>query len=322
VRHRPLQRTLFARGTTAAVLVAAAAAVGCQLSGEGLDVDGDAMPTGVTSQEGGVGEDGAAGGTGACTGTCAIAVPPGWSLVAYAGTRDSECPAGLATTDLLEGPTATPAACSCDCQPATPSTCDKNLSWNLDNNSDSAACNFSGPGTFDTSGGCHPFGAQLPNHLQIAQPKVTAPGTCLMNKHVDPTAMNAVPVRVCTALSCPYDACSHDLPSAFHLCIRAPGDIACPAMMKKHLLGTGINLACSDCQCTFVGWCSGKIHFYADPNCHNNEVLTTSASGHCQDGRDGTMSGGYEYEGSTSDSCTATSQPMSSPLGPTTICCP
>lgn len=254
----------------------------------------DAIPPGDGRASGDAGPDAT---TPAEAGPCAngapscIVVPSGWTLVAFASTRSTACPAGFTgmPTDLVEGATASASACSCGaCNLTTPPTCNSgSVPVHFDNvtGSGGGSCSMlasanTGPLMNNPPGSC---GTDLYQGSYAGfDVKYTSPppsgGACTTPGMVANGGVTyASQDRACTADSaqsanCNGKACTPTVPGPYKACIMSTGTASCPPgpLSSLHLVGTGGSLSCSDCGCTVTGSCSGTVTLYTDTMCTNN----------------------------------------------------
>jgi hypothetical protein len=298
--------------------VVVASGGGCDVDAEGVTDDASAMPTNTDDGGDGAGPIDASGDCGATS--CGLPNVPGWRLVEYADTRTVPCPAGLDTQDLLEAPSAAPAACTCTCS-SSPSACAAlTISGWDDNSPDRPSCDKAGLPA--STAPCSPVGGQLGTHAAFAQPSAI-PGMCSTTLTKTDTAIQAGLARLCSSPGCSSDVCGKDRPSPFHLCLEAPGDaVPCPlANMKQHVVAAKLKVDCTPCSCDNHPTCTGTFHFYDDLMCMVDLGVNLPATSACTEA-DGKTFKAYGFQGDVTEACTATSAAVGTKLEPATICCP
>jgi hypothetical protein len=259
--------------------------------------------------------------TGPATCTCGLSAASGFTLVAYAADRSAGCPSDMTQFDLVTGPTAGPGACACGAcaVTATPSCSMGSFASDFDT-STSPACGTRAISHPCNNGACTPVPGTYGQHGRAVPPPPTGPGACTAPGVANQAAAQSAPVRAC-AESATRCACDPALSPAFHACMRAPGDVACPAQApNKHLVGAGAAVTCGACGCTLAATCGGSITFYSDTNCTTSLFTITDTA--CTLEGTGTYSS-YLWQGKTSTSCTLGPSAATAGLtAPSTICCP
>jgi hypothetical protein len=232
-------------------------------------------------------------------GNC-IAVPSGWTLVAFAATQASPCPTGFVQpTDLVEGPD-TASACTCGaCSVTTQPSCAGGaiaVSYDTITSATAGTCNLPG---IVTPLGNNPAGTCLTDlykgdyELDDLEYKPSGPsgGVCSTPGAKGPAAnlTYAAQDRSCTAGSplpsgCNGSICAPTLTAPYSACIEAPGNVACPSgpLSAKHVVGTDTTFDCSACGCSVTGHCTGTVTLYSDTKC-KNAPLAVPADGTCNE---------------------------------------
>ena len=222
------------------VVLAFAAAIGC-----GLDQTGTGPATSAAIDD--AGAPGDAGGlvdaavappigdaawptTGPTGCACGLTVPAGFTEVAYEDGRAAACPSDMTAFDLVTGPTAGAGACTCAACVVTamPSCASGDFSSDFDQNSSSnATCDTPAISHRCNDGACTAANGTYGEHGRAVPPPPSGTGTCAARGVANAGAVQWLPARACaeTATRC---ACDPSLAPAFHACLRAPGDVACP----------------------------------------------------------------------------------------------
>ena len=215
-------------------------------------------------------------------GSC-IAVPSGWSLVAFAPAQTSPCPSGFSATpsqDVFEGPSAS-GACSCGtCHVMQPPSCAAgSIAVHYDNASTGMCDKVANPSPLANSpaGSCGTDTYQ--GDYSVYDVQYTAPppsgGACTSAGVKTASAVSyAATDRLCQADSsqlaaCDGGVCHPDLSGPYAACIAAPGSVACPPgpLSVAHQVGTGATFSCADCSCSVGATCSGTLTLYPDTSC-------------------------------------------------------
>jgi hypothetical protein len=215
-----------------------------------------------------------------------VAVPPGWSLVAFAPSQSSPCPTGFdmaAATDLVEGPTAA-GACGCGaCSVTTAPNCASGtigVTFDYDTTVYAGTCYMAAtPATLSNS----PPGSCLTDiyngDYSTYDAKYTSPapsgGVCSAPAVNNAGALTyAARDRACTpdsdaAAGCSGDQCQPALSGAYQACIASPGSVTCPPgpLAVAHHVGTSATATCEACPCTISGTCTGTMTLFTDVNC-------------------------------------------------------
>jgi hypothetical protein len=253
--------------------------------GTPLHVDGgDAMGAALASEAGD-----AATITTSCRGDASgcLVVPPGWTLVAFAATQSSACPAGFASqsADLVEGPSAA-SACSCGaCTVTTPASCaGGTLTVHYDYTTGTGRCNLlAQPGTTPlaatTPGSCGTDlyqGSYASFDIQYSEPAASGGACTALGTSQPGSATYASRDRACSAditlaSSCSGSGCpTPSVSGPYRACVVAPGTVACPQgpLSERHVAGTGVSFTCSDCGCAMTSTCTGgTVTLYTDSTC-------------------------------------------------------
>jgi hypothetical protein len=209
-----------------------------------------------------------------------IVVPPGWTLVAFAPSQSTPCPAGFGDTpkDVTEVPDAG-LRCSCgDCTVTAPPSCAAGpvaVSFDM---------RGAGPGQCGTTANPSPLmntppgacgtdlftGDYSADDVEYTAPPPTA-GTCQSRG----VASLASEDRICESTSsgsadCTGNVCTPKVASPYRPCIRASGDVPCPSgpLGARHLVGSSSpSAACPDCPCIVTATCSGTMTLFTDTMC-------------------------------------------------------
>ena len=327
----------------------------CAGSGCGLDVNGDAAgvpdagPGGtdasadvfVASDAATIDGASATDATFQCspvgTPSC-FAPPPGWSVIAYAASQATACPASFAarSVDVEEGPNGN-AACQCDaCSVmAQPSCLDGAIASSYDSDN-LRFCQIPGATLPNNpGGGC--IQAQLnvaPDVKLVAPPASGVSCAAAVSKHKEALVF-ASKGRVCGAADpvsagCNVGLCAPpQLPPPYAICLAASGvQAACPMgpFSVRRVVGTDVSFDCGACACRATADCSnGAVAFYANPNC-NGTTLVVPADNSCRSSNApmGANYQSYRYSAQPMNvGCTA--QPPAATnvqlIGATTVCC-
>jgi len=356
---------------------------GLRDSGSGADVpgpgavpsDATALPDAVTSQEGGLDvspppdsdaapsvdagtppADGSApaGDAAPCGpgpgpgGPSCVHVPPGWTLVAFASSQATACPADFTagTTDLVEGPTAAAGACSCGaCTVTAQPTCASGsvaVHYDYTTGTGAGTCSLpASPGTGPLSnsppGSCGTDlyqGSYASFDIAYTAPPAsggacTAPGVATGAGVTYAAQDRACAADAALAASCGAGGCSPGVAAPFKACIMNAGEVACPPgpMSARHLVGSGATVSCSACStCVVAATCSGAVTLYTDPKCKSG-AFAVPADGNCYPiYRQGASYNSYTYDGGAPQDVTCQATGGSTAQGVTltneaTVCC-
>ena len=317
-------------------LCAGVPAAACGFSEEGaLDGSGEGGVMASSSSTGArEGADGAAAGNGssAIEGSAPVGVPvcnppacalpattAGWGLVLFETSRADACPAGFDSADAIESPVAGANACACaDCVKTGTNCSTGGIPTAYDNGG--GACGTAGAQHQTNAGLCRAQNGQFGQDARVDAPTAVV-GTCTSASTPVPANVVSQERRVCTpqASTCSGSACG--APASMKACLAAPGDVACPAG-TKHLIGSGVTLACPSCGCTITSaTCGGKLAFYPSSNCGGTPV--TLNVGVC------TATGGASFVSTKWTGTVASEVCAKTPVAPTTtletmqtVCCP
>jgi hypothetical protein len=279
------------------------------------------------------------------SGSACVVVPGGWTLVAFASSQATACPAGFGdTTNLVENPSGAN-ACGCGtCSTTTPPTCNAGtvgVTYDVALSVDVGTCDDVGtPPALANSpaGGC---GTDLDTEadyeeldLQFKAPPASGgvcgapgvPGTLTFGAY----DRSCAPASAAAA-NCAGGACSPTLAPPYQACItpESAGVVACPAgaLGVQHVVGTAASFSCSACPCTVSGTCSaGTLTLYPNADCgHTGTAFTT---GDCTNVALSTTSssfGSYRFRGGTASAITCAATPGVAEdvtlTNETTICC-
>jgi hypothetical protein len=313
--------------------------------GDYVDAPPDAGGAPGTVADGSPG--GGEGGDAACApvGTPAcFQVPTDWTLVAFADSAQTTCPAGFSKnqTDLFGG-AIQPAsdACACDaCTVATQPSCVQGpIAFTYDSDG-SKKCNMTyqvlanaNAGGCNTDGFHGPIPANQDVHWVPPSPKG---GTCTASSpttHPDRVTF-AENARACSpdddaAAGCVGGACSPALAAPFAACLAHAGNVACPSgpFGVAHHVGTGATFDCGGtCGCTVSASCTNRaLTFYTDGACQSATPLVQPVNDTCvNQGTNGGSYGSYKYSATVVASCSPTGTATASNTalaGEETVCC-
>jgi hypothetical protein len=215
---------------------------------------------------------------------CAVNVPPGWSLVAFAADQTAGCPAGFTSpADLVESPNAA-AACTCGSCSVTgqPSCASGTVSVYYDYvSSRTYTCNLPGmvpqlnnnpPGACGSGSDVY-HGNYSVYDIAYGPPPSTG-GSCSAPGSATGAVTYGAHDRTCApssaqAAGCDGSTCAPSLPSPYSACIMQSGTTTCPPgpLGVLHVAGTGSSFGCSDCNCSVTATCTGSITLYTDSKC-------------------------------------------------------
>ncbi len=318
------------------LVIALLSLVSCGLGLDGLG-PGLAREGGTDPTDAGAGSEGAGGDSApdtnvdAASGSCVASLPAGWSLVLFEPSRDP-CPAGLASTDLVDDPQAMASACTCTCSITAQPSCTSGTLQAAVGSGTGAACTTTAPPLAISGAGCTQLqpGGPAPAAISI-QPLPVTGGTCTASAVGDTTQVTALQVRTCSIGNASGGSgaeatCEGSPPTGFSACVVAPGDVPCPSgspFAKRTVAAASETLVCTACTgCSVSGTCSSPlVTFYSDYLC-NNAVATFPADGTCTRPNWTGNLAGVEYQATVQPSCagsgaTATFQAIS----PQTVCC-
>jgi hypothetical protein len=329
-------------GLVAATLTACGLDITGTASGDaadGGDAGGGAVDGSGGDGRGGSGGDGGSGGSGGdgsvdaggdasqradaevCPpARCALAPPPGWSLVAYAPNRFASCPAGFVTEDTLEEPRAALGACTCgECVTQTAPSCSDGWLGVTYDEETAPTCGLTGVPLSAARGACTPFDGHTGTHTFVTPPPPSG-GACF-TPSVAHDAVTTQSVRACVPAKC-ASPCDPSLGPGFTTCLRAPGDVACPASApRKHTVGKHAAMTCPPCPCSLLASCSGALALYADDHCADE--LVRIPAGLCYTTGYQRLHS-YKWNGAKTSICIVGLPPAGTAAldDPATICCP
>lgn len=305
----------------------------CGFSEQGaLEGSGEGGLTGPASGPGAGGSAGGSTGDGSSDGAAPMGVPvcdapacalpastAGWELVLLGKSRADACPAGFDSADAIESPVAGADACVCDPCVTTGTNCSTGpIPTAYDNGN--GACGTTGAQHQTNSGLCRAQTGSFGQDARVDAPTAVL-GTCTSASTALPAKAVSQERRVCTrqASTCSGGACG--APPSMKACLAAPGDVACPSG-TKHLVGSGVTLACPSCGCAIKSaTCGGKLAFYPSSNCGGSPV--TLNVGVC------TATGGASFVSTKWTGTVASEVCATTPVAPTTtlqnvqtVCCP
>jgi hypothetical protein len=254
---------------------------------------------------------------------CGLTATAGWTEVAYAGDRASACAGDLTAIDLVANPSAPPSACACGaCVPGAIPSCNQNsFSSDFDANAVTPTCDSHGLSHPSNNGMCTAVTGTYQQHGRAVPPAPSGAGTCTA-PGVAAAGPLADDVRVCapTGSSC---ACDPGLAPGYLTCLRAAGDVPCPAgLANRHVVASQARVTCADCGCTLAAKCHGSLTFYSDPACAASLFTINDTS--CGPEGGGTY-GSLKWQGTTETACTLGASSPTAALDAataSTICCP
>jgi hypothetical protein len=258
-------------------------------------------------------------GPGACVGS----LPAGWKVVAFEKSRNSTCPAGFTTVDVVANPLAAAGACGCACAATSTPTC--NATQILTFYSTDSSCGKTGV-TLDVSGSCGQFSGSYSAYFSANAPTVAV--TCTASATTDTTKLSSTKERICEApTQCQEDVCGGVAPAGFSACIFNDADTACPTgWPNRTVVGSSTTVSCAACTgCTGSATCTGgKLTFFSDNACANS-LATFNVDGSCQatGGSESVKSYAYKSATATNVQCKG-SGPQTASVGLTgarTVCC-
>jgi hypothetical protein len=269
-----------------------------------------------------------------------VAVPAGWTLVAFAPSQASSCPTGFDTSpsqDVVEGPSAAN-ACSCGtCSVSQPPTC---AAGSIAVSYDSVAVGVCDKPANPSPLGNSPAGSCGTDLFQGDYSsyviEYTAPppsgGTCTAPGVQTASAVTyASKDRLCVpdsanAAGCDGGTCHPDVSGPYEACIAAPGDVACPAgpLSVQHEVGTSAAVACPACACSVTANCSGTLTLYTDTAC--KKAPYAISTGVCVGISSASTYHAYQYTAGspTNIACQAGAPSAAQSVtlaGPQTVCC-
>jgi hypothetical protein len=207
------------------------------------------------------------GGTvGPCDAKCGVNVPTGFTLVTSLDGRNTSCPDGWTSKDVVANPTAAVDACSCACNVTTQPSCAGGAITRHYDQTNGPMCNV-GATTINASGsGCNLLPNAI-NALGYHYSATLAPtgGACTFDAKADASKVMAREARICEVPA----TCQGAVCGAKNICVTTTGDIACPATFPvKQMVGASANLECSACAaCKVAATCGGTLAMYTDYNC-------------------------------------------------------
>jgi len=252
---------------------------------------------------------------------CALTPPAGFTVVALAGDRSAGCGDGLVAIDLVTDPVAAAAACTCgSCAvTATPSCNTGSFSNFYDEGG--GACGSVSANVRPANTGCNTDDGFFVSHARAGVPPPSGPTACTAPVTPHANEVTSKPIRVC-APKPGADDCVCKAAAPYRKCLRAPGDVSCPASApNKKLAGTRVTAVCGTCPCTATATCTGTVTFYSDNGCMN--VIATINEKECKTTPDGANFSSLRWNGTAAVACNVAKAPTAAALTePTTICCP
>jgi hypothetical protein len=273
-------------------------------------------------------------------------VPPGWSVVAFAPSPQTMCPAGFSAnpTPVVFG-TETPAtnACSCDsCSVSTgPSCVVGQIGGGYDLNTSRTCTTVSQPLANANPGTCNtdnPHGKLFGSDVEWTPPgpsggMCTAPAPVAHANRVS-FAGQGLTCAPTAATGCDEGGvCSPPaLAAPFTLCVAAAGNVGrCPAgpfTLDYGVVGSGATFSCSgSCGCSVEATCTnGTVTYFRDGACTAGSPLVMPANGTCNGANGGGATfGSYTYSATVSGvTCQVMGTPATTGMGladEETICC-
>ncbi len=273
-------------------------------------------------------------------------VPPGWSIVAFADSPQTMCPAGFSAnpTPVVFG-AETPAsnACSCDsCTVSTgPSCVVGQIGGGYDQNNSRTCTTVSQPLANANPGTCNtdnPHGKLFGSDVEWTAPGPSG-GTCTAPAPVAHTNRVSFAGQGMTCTPTAGTGCDDGgvcsppaLAAPFTLCVAAAGNVGrCPGgpfTLDYGVVGSGASFSCSgSCGCSVEASCtSGTVTYFRDGACTAGPTLVMPANGTCNGANGGGATfGSYVYSATVSGvTCQVTGTPTTSGMGlagEETICC-
>jgi len=260
----------------------------------------------------------------------ACGAPQGFQPVLFAADRNTPCPNGTTSFDMVANPgDAGAGACTCDCNVTAQPTCvPQTLVHNLDTNApNNPLCTTAGGTWLLVDGGCNNSGPHpLTSHWSVPPGSVVDAGKCTGTAAANPSAVPSTPSRMCMDATC-TTACAPAV--GFSECFQATGDVPCPSGLTKRSVGTAIAVTCGSCSACAVsadGGCQGTLSLYSDTACATLLEAPIGVDGGCVTNAAANQTiNSYQYSASlvgltcTPGTSSATSVSLNQPQ---TICCP
>jgi hypothetical protein len=279
--------------------------------------------------------------------TSCLLVPAGWTLVAFANSSQTTCPAGFSLKKMLVFGAAQPAADACTCDScsttAQPSCVQGQLSGTLDFDG-SRTC---GAASFALAnaipGGCNTD--NFHGRLRAFDAQWTAPGPTGGTCSAAPTAHADRVSFAGQGLACSPDseagagcagggACTPTIAAPFLPCLSQAGNATCPPGpfgVAYHIGTAAVPICAATCACTVSASCANKtVTFYTDGACQSTTTVVMAANGTCQNALGssnaggGTIYGSYSYSATVNATCSLNGSSSVSAVGlanEDTICC-
>ncbi len=246
------------------------------------------------------------------TGACGA--PSGFQPVLFANDRDTSCPSGLSSVDVVVDPAPSPNACTCVCN-YQPSCSLEALAYSIGN----STCTQLTTTQTLLDGGCDK-GSGMPPPGRMSFGPFAPTNACTS------TLGPAGTVTSTSGRLCPVESCAAcTTPMGFSLCFAQPGVAACPKTMTTHVIGQDPTIECGVCgPCTSTATCKGMLTIYDDSACNINDT-TFTVDGTCNSTFDVDTLGSYRYAPSVDPGvCTppAASAASVTLSAQTTVCCP
>lgn len=210
----------------------------------------------------------------ACSAVGCVALPSGFSLVAY-GPR-SACPTNFTqTSDTVENASVGSGGCTCGCSVTTNPSCSTGTMVGHFGTAGAGTCPSAGGDLANTSLCASDgfMGAFAVGNEHRYTPPAPSGGACSAAPNKDATKLAiGASKRLCQATvvpSCNGKVCPPSLTGGFAACIAAAGDVSCPSTFpNKHLVGSSASFTCgAGCTCGVTATCSGRLDYYASANC-------------------------------------------------------
>jgi hypothetical protein len=243
----------------------------------------------------------------------ACGAPAGFQPILFANDRNTVCPSGLSSIDVVVDPSPAANSCTCVCN-YQPSCSTETLTYSTGIN----ACTQLSTTQTVLDGGCNKgSGMTPPSRMSFGPFAPTNPCTSTLGSAGTVTSTSG---RLCSVESCA--ACI--APVGFSLCFAQPGLVACPKGMTTHVTGENAVIECGACgACTSTATCKGTLTIYDDGACALKDD-TYTVDGTCNSTFDVDTLGSYKYAPSVDPGMCVpgTSVANVSVSAQTTVCCP
>ncbi len=272
----------------------------------------------------------------ACTiapGTCVNALPTGWSLTTYSGSRTAACGTSYSSTDVVSDPDAGAGACSCSCTVNTPPVCDHGSLTRMISADNS--CGTTGVTLTVNGAGCTAWASDSSGPLLAnskASPLPASGGACTGTPTTNVGAVTTVAGRICAPpTDCEEQLCNGTsaVPAGYGLCISKPDiEVTCPTGWGTSpiIVGDAVGLACSACTCDVndPSTCTAAtLAIFSDPGC-GTSIANLNIDGSCDpDPGAGKTPAAFKYAATLTQACTTAGlkTPTASVTNAQSICC-